>query len=76
MSMIGDPFIIILDEPTSGLDPYSRINILKIIKKLQSKGKCIIITTHFMEEAEYLADKIIVIIYKLKELILFILLFF
>jgi ATP-binding cassette subfamily A (ABC1) protein 3 len=50
-----------MDEPTSGLDPVSRRKIWKIIRKLKNEGKCIILTTHFLEEADTLADRIAIL---------------
>lgn len=61
MSLIANPPIIFLDEPTTGLDPRSRLTMWKIIKKLASQGTTILLTTQYMEEADRLADNIIVI---------------
>ena len=55
------PKIIILDEPTVAVDPQSRNNILEGIKKLNKQGATIIYTTHYMEEAEILCDRIIIL---------------
>lgn len=57
-SLINDPEIVFLDEPTTGLDPLARRNLWKIIAKIKSQGKTIILTTHYMEEAETLCDRI------------------
>lgn len=57
-TLINNPKIIFLDEPTTGLDPHSRRNIWELIRQLKAQGKAIIITTHYMEEAEYLCDEI------------------
>ncbi|CAF0732489.1 unnamed protein product [Adineta steineri] len=58
ISFMGDPKILILDEPTSGIDPYNRRLIWTIIRKMKESGKCIILTTHFLEEADVLSDRI------------------
>lgn len=61
MSLIADPQIIFLDEPTTGLDPRSRIAMWKMIKSLAASGTTILLTTQYMDEADYLADRIVVI---------------
>ncbi len=61
VSLIAVPPIIFLDEPTTGLDPRSRIAMWEIIKKLMASGTTILLTTQYLEEADQLADKIIVI---------------
>jgi len=58
ISMVNDPDIIFLDEPTTGLDPVARREVWEVIKDLKSKGKTIILTTHYMEEAEVLSDRV------------------
>ncbi|CAF3881561.1 unnamed protein product [Rotaria sordida] len=58
ISLIGDPKVLILDEPTSGIDPYNRRLIWTIIQKMKGAGKCVILTTHFLEEADILSDRI------------------
>jgi ABC-2 type transport system ATP-binding protein len=58
VSVVNDPEIVFLDEPTTGLDPQARRNLWEEIEKLKDEGKTIILTTHYMEEAEKLADKI------------------
>ncbi len=57
-SLINDPELIFLDEPTTGLDPVARRNLWKIIVKIKKQKKTIILTTHYMEEAERLCDRI------------------
>jgi lipooligosaccharide transport system ATP-binding protein len=59
-SLINDPELLILDEPTTGLDPQARQLIWQQLRLLQKEGLTIIITTHYMEEAERLCDRIIV----------------
>lgn len=61
VSLIAAPPIIFLDEPTTGLDPRSRIAMWEIIRNLMSKGTTILLTTQYLEEADQLADSIIVI---------------
>lgn len=56
--LVNDPKIIFLDEPTTGLDPHARRNIWNIILELKRKGKTIVLTTHYMDEAELLCDRI------------------
>lgn len=58
IAMVNDPEIIFLDEPTTGLDPKARREVWEVIKNLKSKGKTIILTTHYMEEAEVLSDRL------------------
>ncbi|CAF3435397.1 unnamed protein product [Rotaria sp. Silwood1] len=60
ISLVGNPKVLILDEPTSGIDPYNRRFIWTIIRKMKEAGKCIIMTTHFLEEADVLSDRIAV----------------
>jgi ABC-2 type transport system ATP-binding protein len=61
VSLIATPPIIFLDEPTTGLDPRSRLAMWAIIKKLMAGGTTILLTTQYLEEADQLADKIVVI---------------
>lgn len=62
-SLINDPEIVFLDEPTTGLDPLARRNLWDLIAKIKSEGKTIILTTHYMEEAEVLCDRIAIMDY-------------
>lgn len=61
LAMINDPNVIFLDEPTTGLDPQARRNIWDIILKLKELGKTTILTTHYMEEAEKLSDRVCIV---------------
>ena len=60
-ALVNDPDIVFLDEPTTGLDPQARHLIWDRLKQLKSAGKTLILTTHFMDEAERLCDTLIVI---------------
>jgi len=60
-TLINDPKIIFLDEPTTGLDPQARRSLWELIKNIRARGTTVIITTHYMDEAEYLCDRVAVI---------------
>lgn len=60
IALIHDPEILILDEPTTGLDPTARRDIWNILSELKKKSTTLILTTHYMEEAEYLCDRILI----------------
>ena len=60
-ALVGDPEILFLDEPTAGLDPQSRHQLWEIIGDLRSRGRTVLLTTHYMEEAERLCDRVAVI---------------
>lgn len=60
-TLINDPRIIFLDEPTTGLDPQARRNLWELIKLIRSKGTTVIITTHYMDEAESLCDRVAIV---------------
>jgi ABC-2 type transport system ATP-binding protein len=57
-TLVSDPLIIFLDEPTTGLDPQARRNLWEMITDLKARGKTIVLTTHYMDEAEVLCDRI------------------
>ena len=61
IALVNDPDILFLDEPTTGLDPKARREVWEVIAGLRNRGKTIFLTTHYMEEAEYLADHIAII---------------
>lgn len=60
-TLINKPKIIFLDEPTTGLDPQARRNLWNLIKEIRSQGTTVIITTHYMDEAEVLCDRVAII---------------
>lgn len=60
-TLINQPKIIFLDEPTTGLDPQARRNLWDLIKGIQQKGATVIITTHYLEEAEQLCDRVAIV---------------
>ncbi|MFT3702609.1 MAG: ABC transporter ATP-binding protein [Agriterribacter sp.] len=60
-TLINKPKIIFLDEPTTGLDPQARRNLWDLIRDIRSKGTTIIITTHYMDEAEILCDRVAIL---------------
>jgi ABC-2 type transport system ATP-binding protein len=60
IALINGPRILILDEPTTGLDPNARRELWEILKGLKKCGSSLILTTHYMDEAEYLCDRIII----------------
>ena len=60
-ALIADPELIVLDEPTTGLDPQARVLIWRQLLELKEAGKTLLLTTHYMDEAERLCDRIIVI---------------
>jgi ABC-2 type transport system ATP-binding protein len=60
-ALVGDPELLFLDEPTTGLDPQSRRQLWKLIEDLQATGRTIVLTTHYMEEAERLCDRVAIV---------------
>jgi ABC-2 type transport system ATP-binding protein len=61
VALAGDPELLFLDEPTTGFDPNARRNAWEIVRSLTSLGKTVFLTTHFMDEAQYLADRVAII---------------
>jgi ABC-2 type transport system ATP-binding protein len=61
IGIAGDPVLLFLDEPTTGFDPSARRRAWDLIRRLRARGKTILLTTHYMEEAQQLADRVIVI---------------
>ena len=62
-ALIGDPELLFLDEPTTGLDPQARRNLWDLVSQLRVAGRTIILTTHYMDEAERLCDRVAVMDY-------------
>jgi ABC-2 type transport system ATP-binding protein len=60
-ALVGNPQLLFLDEPTTGLDPVSRRGLWDLIAKFQAEGKTIVLTTHYMEEAERLCDRVAIV---------------
>jgi len=58
IALVNDPELIFLDEPTTGLDPQARRNFWELIQRIKARGKTILLTTHYMEEAYHLCDEI------------------
>lgn len=59
VALVGDPQLIFLDEPTTGLDPQSRHALWEVVRRLRARGRTVLLTTHYMEEAEQLCDRIV-----------------
>ncbi len=58
LALVNDPDLIFLDEPTTGLDPQARRHVWDIVRNIKARGKTLVLTTHYMEEAEKLCDEI------------------
>ena len=61
LGLVGDPELIFLDEPTTGFDPSARRNAWDLVRRMRDLGKTVLLTTHYMDEAQNLADRICVI---------------
>ena len=61
LALVGRPWVAFLDEPTAGVDPQGRLAIRSVIRDLRASGVCVLLTTHELEEAERLADRIVII---------------
>jgi ABC-2 type transport system ATP-binding protein len=61
LALVGDPEVIFFDEPTTGLDPQSRRQLWEVIRELQGRGRTIMLTTHYMDEAERLCDRVAIV---------------
>jgi len=62
VALVGDPDLLFLDEPTTGFDPAARRHAWAVVKRLADLGKTIFLTTHYMEEAQYLADRVAIMV--------------
>jgi len=60
-ALVGNPQLLFLDEPTTGLDPQSRRQLWDLVSKFQAEGRTIVLTTHYMEEAERLCDRVAIV---------------
>lgn len=60
-TLVNKPDIIFLDEPTTGLDPQARRNLWQLIREIRDSGTTVVLTTHYMDEAEYLCDRVAII---------------
>ena len=60
-ALVGDPALLFLDEPTTGLDPQSRRQVWELIERFKADGRAILLTTHYMEEAERLCDQVAIV---------------
>jgi ABC-type multidrug transport system, ATPase component len=60
-ALVGDPDLLFLDEPTTGLDPQSRRQLWELIERFRADGRAILLTTHYMEEAERLCDRVAIV---------------
>jgi ABC-2 type transport system ATP-binding protein len=60
-AMVGDPELLFLDEPTTGLDPQSRRQLWELVERFKAGGRTVLLTTHYMDEAERLADRVAIV---------------
>src|SRR5207249_8320362 len=60
-ALVGDPEILFLDEPTTGLDPQSRRQLWGLMERFKSEGRTVLLTTHYMDEAQRLCDRVAIV---------------
>jgi ABC-2 type transport system ATP-binding protein len=61
VALVGDPELLFLDEPTTGLDPQSRLKAWEVVESLKARGRTVLLTTHYMEEAARLCDRVAIV---------------
>jgi len=61
LALLNDPKVVFLDEPTTGLDPQARRNLWEVIAAIRGQGKTVVLTTHYMDEAEQLCDRVAIV---------------
>jgi ABC-2 type transport system ATP-binding protein len=61
VALVGDPELVFLDEPTTGFDPAARRNAWELVRSFRSLGKTVLLTTHYLDEAQQLADRVAVL---------------
>jgi lipooligosaccharide transport system ATP-binding protein len=59
-ALVNDPELVVLDEPTTGLDPQARIAVWRLLEELEQRGVTLIVTTHYMEEADRICDRLVI----------------
>jgi ABC-2 type transport system ATP-binding protein len=60
-ALVGDPELVFLDEPTTGLDPQSRLQLWDVVQAFRARGRTVVLTTHYMDEAERLCDRVAIV---------------